>query len=81
MKKKISPAFYQFYQDENGQGSLEYALILSIISIAAIIILVALNSKVRNMYEDANSKIWEWVINSKKCGAGKLAPVFSTFQF
>ena len=46
-----------FFKDENGQGMVEYALILGLIAVAAIVILVVLGPKIKNMFADANNEL------------------------
>ena len=46
-----------FLRDENGQGMVEYALILGLIAIAAIVILIALGPKIKKLFQKANSAI------------------------
>ena len=46
-----------FFKDENGQGMVEYALILAFISVVSIVILFVLGPKIRNSFKDANDKI------------------------
>ena len=46
-----------FLKDENGQGMVEYALILGLIAIVAIVVLVALGPKIKNLFNDANGAI------------------------
>lgn len=45
-----------FFKDENGQGMVEYALILGLIAVAAIVIIIALGPKIKNMFAKANSQ-------------------------
>ena len=46
-----------FLKDENGQGMVEYALILGLIAIAAIIILVVLGPKIKNKFAETNDAL------------------------
>ena len=46
-----------FFKDENGQGMVEYALILGLIAIAAIVVLVVLGPKIKNMFADSNNAL------------------------
>ncbi|MBE6720132.1 MAG: Flp family type IVb pilin [Ruminococcaceae bacterium] len=48
-----------FLKDENGQGLVEYALILGLISIAAIVVLIALGPKIRNSFDSSNKQLDE----------------------
>jgi pilus assembly protein Flp/PilA len=44
-------------KDENGQGMVEYGLILGIIAVAAIGVLIFLGPKIVKIFEAANTKI------------------------
>ncbi len=44
-----------FFIDENGQGMVEYALILGLIAIAAVVILIALGPRIRNLFKKSNN--------------------------
>ena len=44
-----------FLKDENGQGMVEYALILGLIAIVAIVVLVALGPKIKSLFNKANN--------------------------
>jgi pilus assembly protein Flp/PilA len=46
-----------FLKDENGQGMVEYALILGLIAIVAIVVLVALGPKIKNLFNKANNAV------------------------
>ena len=46
-----------FLRDENGQGMVEYALILGLIAIVAIVILVVLGPKIAKIFSKANKEI------------------------
>ncbi|MBE6720133.1 MAG: Flp family type IVb pilin [Ruminococcaceae bacterium] len=46
-----------FLKDENGQGMVEYALILGLIAVAAIVVLVVLGPKIKNMFDAANKEM------------------------
>jgi pilus assembly protein Flp/PilA len=48
-----------FLKDENGQGMVEYALILGLIAIVAVVTLVFLGPKIKNLFNSANKKITE----------------------
>lgn len=48
-----------FFKDENGQGMVEYALIIGLIAVAAIVILIALRNKIPELFNKANSGIDE----------------------
>jgi Flp pilus assembly pilin Flp len=46
--------FISFLNDEDGQGMIEYAIIIGAIAIAAIIILIAMKGKITNAYNKTN---------------------------
>ncbi|MBQ9517639.1 MAG: Flp family type IVb pilin [Eubacterium sp.] len=46
-----------FLKDENGQGMVEYALILGLIAIVAIVVLVALGPKIKSLFNKANNAV------------------------
>ncbi|MHB1315742.1 MAG: Flp family type IVb pilin [Christensenellales bacterium] len=47
----------KFFKDENGQGMVEYGLILGLIAVAAIAALIILGPKITGIFDSANSKI------------------------
>lgn len=49
--------FVQMLKDENGQGMVEYGLILGLIAIAAVTVLVALGGKINNIFTKADSAL------------------------
>ena len=46
-----------FFRDENGQGLVEYALILGLIAIAAVVILIVLGPRIKNLFKKANNTL------------------------
>lgn len=52
MKKLMS-----FLKDEDGQGMVEYAIIIGCIAVAAIIILVAMKDKIKNLFDKTNQAL------------------------
>lgn len=46
-----------FIKDENGQGMVEYALILGLIAIAAVAVIVLLGPKIKDMFSSADSAL------------------------
>lgn len=46
-----------FIKDENGQGMVEYALILGLIAIAAVAVIVLLGPKIKDMFAKADSSL------------------------
>ncbi len=47
----------EILRDENGQGMVEYGLILGLIAIAAITVLIALGPKVEGIFKSASNAI------------------------
>jgi pilus assembly protein Flp/PilA len=46
-----------FLKDENGQGMVEYALIIGLIAIVAVVALVALGPRIGKLFNKANDKV------------------------
>ncbi len=46
-----------FLKDEDGQGMIEYAIIIGAIAIAAIVILFAMKGKIKNAFEKVNKNL------------------------
>jgi pilus assembly protein Flp/PilA len=46
-----------FKNEESGQGMVEYALIIALVSIVAIAALVLLGPKIANMFTNINGKL------------------------
>lgn len=46
-----------WFRDEEGQGMVEYGLLVGLISIVAIIALIALGPRIRNMFEKADNAL------------------------
>ena len=46
-----------FLRDENGQGMVEYGLILALIAVAAIAVLGGLGSKIRGVFHDTTEQL------------------------
>jgi pilus assembly protein Flp/PilA len=44
-----------FLKDENGQSMVEYALVLGLIAIVALIVLVAFGPKIKDIFNKANN--------------------------
>lgn len=47
----------KFISDESGQGLVEYALIIALVSLAAIAVLTTLGKHVSNTLSDAETKL------------------------
>jgi len=56
----------KWFKDEEGQGMVEYGLIIGLIAVVVIVALVALGPKVRTMFEKVNTEL-------DKAGAGAAA--------
>lgn len=52
-----------FLKDEDGQGMVEYAIIIGCIAIAAIVILIALKGKITNLFGKTNNGIDDGLLN------------------
>ncbi len=46
-----------FLRDENGQGMVEYALILGLIAVAAVVVLIVLGPKIKTLFQKANDNV------------------------
>lgn len=46
-----------FKKEESGQGMVEYALIIGLVSIAAIAALLILGPKISNLFTNINNKV------------------------
>lgn len=46
-----------FFKDENGQGMVEYALIIGLIAIVAVVALVVLGPRIRDMFDRTNDEL------------------------
>ena len=49
----------KWFKDEEGQGMVEYGLIIGLIAVVFIVALVALGPKIRDMFQDVNDTIDE----------------------
>ena len=80
-----------FIKDENGQGMLEYVLIIALVAVVAVVALFAVNKVLKNEHQQDNNYIAVYVvfyvsIGTKLIqGVGKPAPCISfknnTFVF
>jgi pilus assembly protein Flp/PilA len=48
---------FEILKNEDGQGMVEYGLILGLIAIAAVVALLALGPKISEMFETVTSKL------------------------
>ena len=46
-----------WFRDEEGQGMVEYGLIVGLIAVVVIVALVALGPKIRDMFQEVNDEI------------------------
>ena len=46
----------KWFKDEEGQGMVEYGLIIGLIAVVVIVALVALGPKIRDMFNDVNEE-------------------------
>lgn len=46
-----------FLKDENGQGMVEYALIIGLIAIVAVVALVVLGPQIRDLFNRSNEEM------------------------
>lgn len=49
----------KWFKDEEGQGMVEYGLIIGLIAVVVIVALVALGPKIRDMFNGVNAKFDE----------------------
>ena len=47
----------KWFKDEEGQGMVEYGLIIGLIAVVVIVALVALGPKIRDMFNEVNDQI------------------------
>lgn len=55
-----------FIKDENGQGMLEYVLIIAIVAVIAIVALVVIKNVAKNKTNDMSSKMEDTRLNADK---------------
>ncbi len=58
----------KWFKDEEGQGMVEYGLIIGLIAVVVIVALVALGPKIRDMFDQVNQKL------DAAAGGGTTAP-------
>lgn len=49
--------FVEILKDENGQGMVEYGLILGLIAIVAVVVIASLGGKVKDMFGKADAAL------------------------
>ena len=47
----------KWFRDEEGQGMVEYGLIIGLIAVVVIVALVALGPKIRDMFDEVNQQL------------------------
>ena len=47
----------KWFKDEEGQGMVEYGLIIGLIAVVVIVALVALGPKIRDMFDQVNDEL------------------------
>lgn len=47
----------KWFKDEEGQGMVEYGLIIGLIAVVVIVALVALGPKIRDMFDQVNDQL------------------------
>ena len=47
----------KWFKDEEGQGMVEYGLIIGLIAVVVIVALVALGPKIRDMFDEVNNEL------------------------
>lgn len=62
--------FMQILKDEDGQGMVEYGLIIGLIAIVVIVALVALGPKIRDIFTNASNVIDENMTSGSASVAG-----------
>ena len=62
--------FMQILKDEDGQGMVEYGLIIGLIAIVVIVALVALGPKIRDIFTNAGNVIDEHMTSGSASVAG-----------
>ena len=57
MKKEANIMLRKWFKDEEGQGMVEYGLIIGLIAVVVIVALVALGPKIRDMFDQVNDEL------------------------
>lgn len=55
--KKMYHSLVTFFQDEEGQGLVEYALIILLVAIAVVVVLTTLGGDVGNIFSNISSEL------------------------
>ncbi len=59
----------KWFKDEEGQGMVEYGLIVGLIAVVVIVALVALGPRIRDMFQQVNDEIDAIPSNTAAAGA------------
>ncbi len=59
----------KWFKDEEGQGMVEYGLIIGLIAVVVIVALVALGPKIRDMFNDVNEE-FDKIATTAAAGGG-----------
>lgn len=60
----------KWFKDEEGQGMVEYGLIIGLIAVVVIVALVALGPKIRDMFNEVNDEIDAAAAGGTTAGSG-----------
>ena len=56
-EKEANIMLRKWFKDEEGQGMVEYGLIIGLIAVVVIVALVALGPKIRDMFDQVNDEL------------------------
>ncbi len=56
-RKELHVTLHQFLRDEEGQGLVEYALIIAVIAIAVIVAMVFLRGQIENIFSNIGNNL------------------------
>ena len=57
IKREVNIMLRKWFKDEEGQGMVEYGLIIGLIAVVVIVALVALGPKIRDMFDQVNDEL------------------------
>jgi pilus assembly protein Flp/PilA len=55
--REVSIVVVQFFRDDDGQGLVEYALIIAVIAIAVIIAMIFLRGRITNVFSNIGNNL------------------------
>ena len=55
--KKIVSSVKSFFTNENGQGMVEYGLIIAVVALVAVVTLFALGGGLKTLFTNANTQL------------------------